>query len=714
MALDKKRELTLAAVYLLLFSVVTGVHAVSFASGSSSSVQHYSSIFIYDNGTIEPATAPILKVGNVYSLTNDVYVGIAVQKSNIVFDGNGQKIYGYRGTGVLLQNVTNVTVQNLNLMYFDYGIYLDNSNQTTLKVNTLTNCGIKLAQNSSNNYITANNVGKVVTVESSNDNTIIGNAASGISVTWSTNVTIRNNVLSDPKRANATLTSGVYTEGISIDNSANCNIAGNTIERKGLGVNIWYSTNLTFTGNTLRDNQFGFKLLGNNLQSYLQNIDNTNTVNGKTVYFLVNKTNYQVPNSAGWIAAINCNSITVQGWTSTSNWDGVLFVYTSNSKIANSNLKDNFNALRFSNVSGCTVTQNTMSNNQYAAFYFEDTTNFTITRNNVLNNGCFFDIWHNSANNTIYHNNFVGNWTGALDKNLNSQWNNGNEGNYWSCYTGVDRDHNGISDTPFLIDTYSGEKDLYPRMTPYNDMDMPNQTPATVDLLLAMPEEYINYTITNINGTLWAKIDGIYPMHLISGYNQPLSLVYPTPPNTTNIHVILDGRELSFGNYSEIDPTTIHYTDIGSWSLIYCAATPMTQDFLLEIHYEHPLEIINGSYTFLYDLNISPYLSPSSVNSIAHFTVHLEEDLPNLNVYTTGFNGKWTTLRYGSITNATTKTATFDIISEYDKPHSGDIAFVLGDATVPEAPAWTIVLVLAATTTTALIYRQKNKRKNGH
>ncbi len=32
---------------------------------------------------------------------------------------------------------------------------------------------------------------------------------------------------------------------------------------------------------------------------------------------------------------------------------------------------------------------------------------------------------------------------------------------------------------------------------------------------LSMPVEYINYTIASLNGTLWAKIDGDYPIYLL-------------------------------------------------------------------------------------------------------------------------------------------------------------------------------------------------------
>ena len=72
---------------------------------------------------------------------------------------------------------------------------------------------------------------------------------------------------------------------------------------------------------------------------------------------------------------------------------------------------------------------------------------------------------------------------------------------------------------------------------------------------LAMPEEYLNYTISGVNGTLWAKIDGLYPMHLSpeSGMDT-LPMLYPIPPGTTNIHVKLGDSELSWSNYSEIDP----------------------------------------------------------------------------------------------------------------------------------------------------------------
>jgi len=72
--------------------------------------------------------------------------------------------------------------------------------------------------------------------------------------------------------------------------------------------------------------------------------------------------------------------------------------------------------------------------------------------------------------------------------------------------------------------------------------------PDLSNLILAMLEEYIKYTVTRVNGTLWAKIDGTYPIYLLSESEGDLHcvsldevlMVYPIPPNTTNIHLKLN------------------------------------------------------------------------------------------------------------------------------------------------------------------------------
>lgn len=215
--------------------------------------------------------------------------------------------------------------------------------------------------------------------------------------------------------------------------------------------------------------------------------------------------------------------------------------------------------------------------------------------------------------------------------------------------------------------------------------------------LLIMPEESINYTICVLNGTLWAKIDGTYPMHLTSDVSGALPMLYPIPPDTTNIHVTLDDDELEWSNYSEVDPTALHHTDIGDWAMIHCVIAPDRRDFVLRIHYEHPVQVINGTHLFLYDLNISPYLSPASTTSTAHFSIRLETGVLGVNVYTTGFNGTWSPISYLRSGEGVAETVTFDVVSTYDKL-VGDVVVTLVDVKVPEFPAWFVLPLLAGAT----------------
>lgn len=218
---------------------------------------------------------------------------------------------------------------------------------------------------------------------------------------------------------------------------------------------------------------------------------------------------------------------------------------------------------------------------------------------------------------------------------------------------------------------------------------------------LAMPVEYVNYTITRVNGTLWAKIDGDYPIYLLNqsdcSFNGELPMVYPMPPGTTNIHVFLGNNELSWINYTEAYPDALHHTAIGDWWMIYSVVSPVSNYFELKIHYEHPLEVVNGSNLFLYDLNISPYLSPQSNNSTAYFTIRMETNITNLHAYTTETDTQWNPINYTSTKAGSTQVVTIQEYSEYSKPLLGDLVVVFSDADqVPEFPIWALPAIIMA------------------
>ncbi len=230
--------------------------------------------------------------------------------------------------------------------------------------------------------------------------------------------------------------------------------------------------------------------------------------------------------------------------------------------------------------------------------------------------------------------------------------------------------------------------------------------------LITMPEEYIDYTITTINGSLWAKIDGTYPLHVI-GWSEPLLLVYPTPPGTTSISLKMDETELSWSNFTEIYPEALHFTALGNWSMINCTIHPVPEYFTLKIHYEHPVMLINGSHAFLYDLNISDYLSEWSNKSTAYFTIRMETNYTNLNINAIAIDETLTPINYTTTTSGTAETVTFPIISEYAKPLLGDILVTFTATNAPTAIEISyLLIILPIAITAALLAHIAYKRKH--
>jgi len=90
-----------------------------------------------------------------------------------------------------------------------------------------------------------------------------------------------------------------------------------------------------------------------------------------------------------------------------------------------------------------------------------------------------FNEFVNSYGNLIYRNNFLNNDNSAYDDCINN-WDNGEIGNYWDDYTGVDADHDGIGDTPYSIPPDDNEDEK-----PLMDMFIDNTDPV---LILSRPK----------------------------------------------------------------------------------------------------------------------------------------------------------------------------------------------------------------------------------
>ena len=232
---------------------------------------------------------------------------------------------------------------------------------------------------------------------------------------------------------------------------------------------------------------------------------------------------------------------------------------------------------------------------------------------------------------------------------------------------------------------------------------------------LAMPIEYVNYTIANINGTLWAKIDGDYPISIL---NQPdgnfkvdLPMVYPMPPEATNIHVFLDQQEINWTNYSQMYPDALHHTAIGDWGMIYCVLNNVSDKFVLKIHYEHPLQMLNGSYLFLYNLNIGPYLSEQSNNSTVYYTIRMETGITNLRAYTTATDSQWNPINFTTTKEGSTQVINIQEQSEYAKSLPGDLVVEFSSANQAQTfPVWAIPAFVVAAVLIVLIFLERRAK----
>jgi len=235
-----------------------------------------------------------------------------------------------------------------------------------------------------------------------------------------------------------------YMDGIHLNNANHCSISDNIASNNYHGIYLWnYSNNSTLQSNTASNNDYGIYLYSSNnntlqnntmsgnmrnfgvdgtdLSHYIHNIDASNTVDEKPIYYWVGQQDKEIPDDAGFVGVVNSTNIMVKDLSLTNNHAGVLFICTGNSKVENVTASKNDFGILIGYSSNNTLQNNTANSNNTVGIAMAYSNNNMLQSNNASEtvHGIFLMYSSNNTlqNNTANLNNGYGIWLGYSSDN---------------------------------------------------------------------------------------------------------------------------------------------------------------------------------------------------------------------------------------------------------------------------------------------------------
>jgi parallel beta-helix repeat protein len=223
--------------------------------------------------TISKTLNIVTSVGTVLSGSSSSNSAVFSIKGS---QSSGTKISGFTinatGTGILINNTSNVTISNDTISSLKgTAVIVNKSSSVTIKNDTVSNSitGINVTS-SKNTKITSstikNSKGDGITVESSvnttiNKDKILNSSKRGIKIYKSTNTVINGSTLEyNGNYSNV----GIYSDesAVYVQNSSNTKITGSKINNNSQGVTTKDSSNVTIKSNTINDNYADGAIIG--------------------------------------------------------------------------------------------------------------------------------------------------------------------------------------------------------------------------------------------------------------------------------------------------------------------------------------------------------------------------------------------------------------------------------------------------------------------
>lgn len=407
-------------------------------------------IYIRNDGSIDPTGAPLRRKGDSYTATGNIEcnnTGIVVQRDNMILDAANIALQGTLAPysiGVDLSNRNNITVENMNVGDFIYGIFLNNSSKCSILESTLSNNSYCIyIYSSKDNNVAENKVtaGIIcgITLEGANHNTVLGNNINNLrDGDGITLISSDNNSISENSIQNS-------LNGIGLQSSNTNNISNNNlITNQGVGILLCSSAGNVLRGNDMVQNTYSLGVH----DDFINDVDASNIIDGKPIYYWVGVTNSQIPNDAGQVFLVNCLNITVQNLTLVNNEQSIVLANTTDSTITRNNLTNNdygidlepsssnnsivgnsitndVNGLVISSSSNNNVIGNDIDTNIAVGIFENSSNSNVIVANNVTRsgNGSGITLW-NSCENTMSKNNITSNNLDGISLNSFSSNNN--------------------------------------------------------------------------------------------------------------------------------------------------------------------------------------------------------------------------------------------------------------------------------------------------
>ena len=561
-------------------------------------------IFILADGSVDPTGAPLRRKGDVYTFIGNVSAdesGITIERDNMTLKGVGYTLQGTLApysTGVYISQRNNITIEGMKIRGFTNGILLNNTGNSKVFGNSIANSSYCICFLSSNhNSVEANDVTTemaygIIVADSSSYNSISRNNIScsngkGIDLSSSSGNSIAQNSVHDS------------LNGISLEFSDNNTLFQNSVTgNNDVGILLLSSSDNVLRENSMVGNAYSFGIHG----QYINDIDVSNTVDGKPIYYWVDKHDLSVPSDAGYVGLVECSNITVQNINVTNNKQGILLANTTNCIVSGNNVKNNDYGIDLElSCSDNSISENDLANNRNAIVLSSSSNNMvsknsmisdnldgiTLTssssQNSILgnsitgNNGYGLSLWFSCdnnrisqniiasnhygigldscSNNSFNHNSLINNTQQVQSENSTNKWDDGypSGGNYWSDYDGNDvfsgpyqneSGRDGIGDSPYAIDLNS--TDHYPLISLWTPPDIAVTNLATSKTVVGQ-----GYAIM-VNVTFGNRGEKIESFNMITSANSTVIDSETITLAMVNRTLVLKWNTTSFafGNYT--------------------------------------------------------------------------------------------------------------------------------------------------------------------